>query len=200
MTSQVRLASSLQSAIHDLRVWMWVALVFATLFVANEAWAYLVAPSLTFNVTTSMPLGYYKIFPIESPLSRGDVVSFCPSKDVVRRGLAVGIYIPPGTCQAGTVPFLKHVLAVEGDTVDARGPRILVNGSTIPDSNRITDTRVRVLMAIQPRIYRVKHGEVWVISEDPSGYDSRYYGAIAVGPATAMMGATPIPLATWKVR
>ncbi len=134
---------------------------------------------LTFNLTTSMPLGFYRKLPVDRAPARGDIVLLCPPAALARFGAQRGI-LPPGDCPEKTASLLKHVAAVAGDVVDVRASGIAVNGIALPDSApRATDSKGRPLRHVAPGRYVMRSGELWLWSPSAVGWDSRYYGPLA---------------------
>lgn len=87
--------------------------------------------------------------------------------------------------------FLKRVAAVAGDEVILQAKGMVVNGRLVRGSHAIGDPRLRVLQSIKHGRYRVPAGHVWVISDSPGGYDSRYYGPV-------QPKSTVVPMLLWK--
>jgi len=178
--------------ICDSRTWVFSLLVLLALIVTGEILTHFVEPHIRYNKTASMPLGFYWDGPVGINLARGDLVFFCPSPEIISRGLAVGIHSVNGEeCPTHTASFLKRIIAIPGDLVDTRKGDIRVNGKVIPRSTPISGPRGRLLQSILPQTYKVAPNQAWGISEDPFGYDSRYYGSFQpIGRA--------YPLITWK--
>jgi conjugative transfer signal peptidase TraF len=138
------------------------------------------------NVTPSMPIGIWIIRPVNAPIARGAIVSFCR---VPRHSSTE----PPrpsdhGPCPDGTPSLLKPIAAIPGDWVFVDGAGVTVNGQLLPNSQRQSRPG---LAAIAPGAYRVGEGDLWVVSSlHLHSFDSRYFGAIR---AAAVRGeAIPI--------
>lgn len=128
------------------------------------------------NVTESAPTGIWRVNPITiGQLQRGDAVAFCPPDvDVVREMRAHG-FLPPGSCPSGSIPLLKAIIGLPGDTVTIKSSKpMLVNGLPIP--NTIQHPNMPPWPA---GTYSVGPGEIWVASSySPNSFDSRYYGPV----------------------
>ena len=141
------------------------------------------------NFSGSMAEGVY--LRTHDDVARGAIVMFCPSSDILARRKAAGGKVVAGPCASGSVMYLKRVAAVAGDDVLLQARGMTVNGQMIPNSSPVRTPRMRVLQSVAPGRYRVPGGHVWVISESPSGYDSRYYGPVK--PETTL-----VPVLLWK--
>ena len=75
-------------------------------------------------------------------------------------------------------PFLKIVAGVHGDRIEQdKNGLILINGVTFPNSAPLSHDRAgRSLKAFVLPI-TLASGEVWLLSDSPRGFDSRYLGA-----------------------
>jgi conjugative transfer signal peptidase TraF len=134
------------------------------------------AGRLTWNVTASLPRGLYAIDRGVGP-ARGDTVVFKVPVSVADLVLARR-YLPDGA------QLLKRVVAVAGDDVCLDGRLYAVDGQAIA-AVRAEDSLGRPL----PR-YRfcgvVGSGEVYVATEAPRSFDSRYFGPVRVSDLTVV--------------
>jgi len=129
------------------------------------------------NITSSIDQTVLPAVPIEQA-QRGDYVSFC-------RPLPLG-NIPKGDCADGTVPLVKRVIAIEGDTVlwtptevrvDKPDGRYQIHGmrhvhagqDTVAE--RFPHPTYGVQAVVMP-------GSVVVRGDHPLSVDSRYFGAV----------------------
>src|ERR1700738_787559 len=88
---------------------------------------------LTINVTPSMPVGFYRFFPVDRPIARGDIVRICAPSEVARL-MAGEAGSARGVCPYQTAPRVKFVAAVPGDVVDVSDKAVIVNGTALPGS------------------------------------------------------------------
>jgi conjugative transfer signal peptidase TraF len=130
------------------------------------------------NTTPSMPIGIYHMTPLSGPVTRGQIVEFCPTPQIAAIALARG-FIGRGSCASGSRPFLKIVVAVGGDTVDVRSDAIFVDGKRVPHSATIQkDGRARPLAAVPRKVFHLQPGEIWLWTPFPHSWDSRYFGPV----------------------
>jgi conjugative transfer signal peptidase TraF len=132
------------------------------------------------NLTPSMPKGLWHVQPVAT-VHRGDTVVVCAPPLETSEGLERG-YIGAGGCPGGSEPLLKPVAAVAGDVVSVGRDVVAVNGQALPDVVPLThDSAGRPLFGVAPGNYRVRDGEVWVVSSHvPNSWDSRYWGAVSL--------------------
>ena len=137
---------------------------------------WLMSLHLTINVTPSMPIGFYRFYPIDRPLARGDIVRICAPSEVARLMAGEGRGMR-GTCPYQTAPLLKFVAALPGDVVDVSDEAVIVNGTALPGS---------AVPALHkggpPRISRGRYvlgpGRIWLWTPYYRSLDSRYFGAV----------------------
>ncbi|HTT79055.1 MAG TPA: conjugative transfer signal peptidase TraF [Stellaceae bacterium] len=138
------------------------------------------AAGFRFNATSSMPIGLWRVEPAPPMLHRGDIVTAClPAGPIARLALRRD-YVEPGNCPSRTMPLVKPVAATAGDTVRVTSAGISVDGNPIPNSAALSrDAAGRVMHAMAPGVYRVRPGEVWLLSGHlAESFDSRYFGAL----------------------
>lgn len=121
------------------------------------------AAGLRINSTPSLPVGIWRIEPLQAPIVRGDIVLFCLG------ATAAG-------CPAGAAQLLKPVLGIGGDLVEIGEEGISINGQRIVRSRRQGDGP---LPFMAPGVYRLAADELWVMAtHHPRSYDSRCFGPI----------------------
>ena len=136
---------------------------------------------LRFNFMPSMPIGAYRVS-AKAPrmLHAGEFVVACLPGRISKLGLRRG-YLSRGSCPDGIEPLLKVVVATSGDDVVVTSRGIRVKGRMLPESAAlIADRRGRVLVPWPAGVYRVPKGAVWLASDNPRGWDSRYWGPVPV--------------------
>jgi conjugative transfer signal peptidase TraF len=158
-----------------LRAWLGMGLFAALILGAHSA-------GLRVNESPSLPIGIWRVSPIERDLRRGDIVSFCPPdtpafRQAWRRG-----YLSAGHCEGGYEPLLKPVAAVAGDRVSGTEEGVSINGCLIANSKSLgRDGSGRTLPSPVASNLVVDKGEVWVISSyNPLSFDSRYFGPVPI--------------------
>ena len=125
-------------------------------------------PMLLINETPSAPRGLY--LRIRASLSRGDRVAI--GQPAVARAYLADLGVPPG------LPLLKEVRAVDGDRVcAARG------WLTWPGGRARALARDRRGRALTPwsGCRALAPGEVLLIGDTPTSFDSRYFGPAPAG-------------------
>jgi conjugative transfer signal peptidase TraF len=137
---------------------------------------------LVFNYTHSAPFGiYYEISaPETTPQQPAPYVFFCPDVRWPSMKDQPNYRDPMRTCPDGFSPFIKPVVAWPGDTVEASAAGIAVNGQMLPNTATIDhDSTGRKIHPFPAGKYRVRDGELWVVSSfSPRSFDSRYFGPI----------------------
>ncbi|MCP3459708.1 S26 family signal peptidase [Bradyrhizobium sp. CCGUVB23] len=138
-------------------------------------------PSYIWNVSESVPLGLYRLQPVEQ-LTVPELVAIRPPEPLASF-LDLNGYLPIG------VPMLKRILALPGQTVCRSGLTITVDSIEMGQA-RERDSRRRPLPSWQGcRV--IDAGEIFVMNwQSPDSLDGRYFGPI---PASAAIGqALPV--------
>ncbi|HVA14048.1 MAG TPA: S26 family signal peptidase, partial [Stellaceae bacterium] len=134
------------------------------------------APLIIYNASASAPLGFYRVLPAEM-LRRGDVV-LARTPDSVRRLAAERGYLP------ATVPLVKRIAALDGDTVCARGRAITIDARHVAD--RLATDHVGRPLPAWIGCTTLGPGEVFLLMAGvPDSFDGRYFGPV---PASAIIG------------
>ncbi|MBR0205063.1 MAG: S26 family signal peptidase [Synergistaceae bacterium] len=152
----------------------------------------------TINVTISEPLGLWfktgKTGKTGGEIVAGDIV-LVEFKYFSSINWVPDVY-PARNFAGNPMPFLKRVAGLPGDLIERddsdSGGLIRVNGVVMPDTALLSrDSLGNELNAfILP--HRLESGEVWLLSESPVGFDSRY-----LGPAKLDRCEKIIPLITF---
>ncbi|MGE0289396.1 MAG: S26 family signal peptidase [Bradyrhizobium sp.] len=138
-------------------------------------------PSYIWNASESVPIGLYRLQPIER-LSVADLVAIRPPEPL-ETFLDLNGHLPAG------VPMLKRILALPGQTVCRTGLTIAVDGIEVGQA-RERDARGRPLPVWQG-CRPLLAGKIFIMNrQSADSFDGRYFGPI---PASAVIGqATPV--------
>ncbi len=130
------------------------------------------------NVTPSEPLGLWRIVGVDRALQNGDRVFVCPpATDVMRKALRRG-YLRPGLCANGFAPLIKTVAANSGQRIEIGGV-VRIDGRPLPHSRLMPrDGQGRRMVAFAGGA--VPPGEIYLHSDFPGSFDSRYFGPLPV--------------------
>ncbi|WP_292531339.1 S26 family signal peptidase [Mesorhizobium sp.] len=154
----------------------------ASTLVVTPAWLGY-APALIWNASASVPIGLYRLAPVER-LKIGDYVVVTPPEPLAAF-LAGRGYLAPG------VPLIKRVLALAGASVCRRGATIIAFDHAYGEA-RERDSFGRPLPSWQG-CRRLAHGEIFLMNWDmPDSLDGRYFGPL---PVTSIV-ARALPLWT----
>lgn len=139
------------------------------------------APRLVWNVSASVPIGFYTIAPADR-LDVPDLVAVMPPESVA------GFMVERGYV-ARDVPLLKHVLGLPGQRLCRNGRAITVDGIEMGEA-RDRDSRGRDLPVWQG-CRTIAEDEIFLMNLDVGdSLDGRYFGPF---PASAVIGrATPL--------
>jgi conjugative transfer signal peptidase TraF len=130
------------------------------------------------NFSRSVPIGLYAV--AQDSLYRGQMVAACLPQDIAAFGWDRR-YLSAGSCEDGTAPVLKRIVAMEGDRVDVQQEHVQVNGYPVAQSaTRTHDRSGRALPHVQWGTYVLAPGELWLMGTDTLSWDSRYFGSVAV--------------------
>lgn len=156
---------------------------------AALAWASSVQPAahVVYNRSDSVPVGWYRIEPADSPprpLSVGSIVLVRLPTDAAALAAQRG-YLP------AHIPLLKRVGAVAPQHVCIMDRELRIDG--VPVAAVLSADRLGRPLPSWPQCLPLVEGEVFLLSAtNPASFDSRYFGPIAV---SAVIGtAQPIHL------
>jgi conjugative transfer signal peptidase TraF len=134
---------------------------------------------LTVNLTPSMPIGVYRLLPMDRPIARGDIVEICPPLQVVDILLGEGKTHVWNPCDRGVSPLLKFVAAVGGNIVDLSDKAVVVNGVPLPGSATLPPReRHHTITQIARGRYVLRVGQLWLWTPYARSWDSRYFGPV----------------------
>jgi conjugative transfer signal peptidase TraF len=128
------------------------------------------------NFTPSEPLGLWRIIDHDRPVLVGDLIFICPpDTDQMREARARG-YLRFGLCAGHVAPLIKTVAATSGQSVEIDGA-VRVDGKSLPHSRVAPlDGQDREMSAYDGGV--VPPGMVFLYSEFPGSFDSRYVGPL----------------------
>jgi conjugative transfer signal peptidase TraF len=134
---------------------------------------------LRFNLTSSLPIGLYRVTKDSPTLKRGAIVLYCLPPPVARFAHNRG-YVPRGgQCPSGLTPIGKMVAALPGDTVVVTTDGITVNGALQSHSRALaTDLNGRELPQLVGRSYVIGRDCIWLLAPSERSFDSRYLGPL----------------------
>jgi conjugative transfer signal peptidase TraF len=131
---------------------------------------------LRVNLTPSEPLGLWRIVPLDRAVRVGDIVFVCPPDNSAMREARTRGYLRRGLCKGDLAPLIKKVAALPGQKISV-GREVEIDGVPLPDSS-LADAdgqgRRLPLAAGGP----VPDGSVFLYSDYPGSYDSRYFGPV----------------------
>lgn len=141
-------------------------------------------PLIIENASASAPLGFYRVLPAR-PIRRGDLVlAWAPP--AARRLAARRFYLP------ATVPLVKRVAALAGDTVCADGAAVRINGWQV--ATRLPADREGRPLPAWSGCRTLGPDQVFLLmAAVPDSFDGRYFGPIGT---RAVIGRL-VPLWTW---
>lgn len=147
----------------------WTLATAAGVTVLMTAWAMKVRPILVYNVSASVPVGFYRVTRIDR-LRRGDIV-LVHTPETVRDLADRRRYLPR------TVPMIKVISALAGDEVCAAGDAISINGVNIARRQRVDG-----LGRAMPQWFGCQvlaQDEVLLLNTSaPLSFDGRYFGVV----------------------
>jgi conjugative transfer signal peptidase TraF len=128
------------------------------------------------NLTPSEPLGLWRIVEPDRPILVGDLIFICPpDTDAMRDARARG-YLRFGLCAGRVAPLIKTVVATPGQAIGIHGD-VRVDGRPLPHSRVARlDGHGRPMVHYHGNV--VPSGTVFLHSEYPGSFDSRYFGPL----------------------
>lgn len=136
------------------------------------------------NVSDSMPRGFYFMTGIlDTHFRKNDVISFCPSEEDMELFLNrkyFSSYVG-ASCYDKFLPFLKHIIAMEGDTIEIKNDTIFLNGILVSNSRIFNHDKLNRTLSRLPNGYKkiLSKDEYFAYADGViSSLDSRYLGVI----------------------
>ncbi|MGV1908321.1 conjugative transfer signal peptidase TraF [Agrobacterium cavarae] len=128
------------------------------------------------NLTPSERLGLWRIVRPDRPILVGDLVFICPpNTDAMREARARG-YLRFGLCAGRVAPLIKTVVATSGQVIEIHDD-VRIDGRPLPHSRVArTDGQGREMVHHNGGV--VPPGAVFLHSEFPGSFDSRYFGPL----------------------
>lgn len=124
------------------------------------------------NISASLPMGIYKLYETkDKKIDKGDIVMFLFPEEAEK-------YIRERKYLPGNVnTLLKHVIAVEGDKVEAKNKTLYINDQEFwLGKIREKDSKGLPLPIMKSKT--LEKDEYFVFGTHPTSFDSRYYGVI----------------------
>jgi len=137
--------------------------------------------------STSVPMGLYVRHGVDDgALREGAFVCLDATSQLAPAALRDGVFSGRLPKEWRDEPLVKRVEAVGGDTVKKVDGLVAVNGHALANSRaRAVDSHgVALPHPTYPTV--LKRQQVWLGSEHPEGFDSRYFGAVDVGALTCV--------------
>lgn len=133
-------------------------------------------PLIIYNASASAPIGFYRVLSAE-PIRRGDLV-LARTPASVRQLAAERDYLP------ATVPLVKRVVALDGDTVCAIHHAITIDGRHV--ATQLIADRLGRPLPIWSGCRTLGPGDMFLLMQGVSdSFDGRYFGPI---PVSAVIG------------
>ena len=156
----------------------YVRLIAISIAIMSLLFTAAVISGLRYNLTESVPVGFYWLNAVEP--KTGDIVSVCPAKSEAMDLAIVRGYVARGSCAAGYPELMKIVVAKAGDTVSVSASGVIINDiplkGSLPQSQ---DPAGQPLPFIRFTSYVLGSDEYFLVNtEHPFSYDSRYIGIV----------------------
>lgn len=145
------------------------------------------------NHTPSLPVGIWKIDQGFTEIKKGDHVWLTPTKQIADFGIKRGYLQENPRCENGSIPLLKTVYGLPGDTYSFQEDYIQINDQPIELAKRkAVDSKGRDMPKITGGI--VEDNRLFVLTLHAQSFDSRYWGTI---PEDNIIG-TAKPVFVWN--
>jgi conjugative transfer signal peptidase TraF len=131
---------------------------------------------LRVNLTPSEPLGLWRIVEPDRPILVGDLIFICPPDTNGTREARARGYLRFGLCAGWVAPLIKTVMATSGQAIEIADD-VRVDGRPLPQSRVARlDGQRREMVHYDGGV--VPPGAVFLHSEFPGSFDSRYFGPL----------------------
>ena len=135
--------------------------------------AFICSECLILNTTASVPRGLWlklDCLPKIGDFVQVPVEAFSSTEWVPSEYLRKNIW-------GKNKPFLKKIAGIHGDTIEqSNNGLILINGVPFPNSAPRSHDRAGRFLRAFPLPVTLASDEVWLMSDSPFGFDSRYLG------------------------
>jgi conjugative transfer signal peptidase TraF len=157
-------------------VWGIAGLLWGAVQIAERA-------GIRINHTPSLAPTVWRVTPLQGPLQRRQIVSFCPPNNAVTRQARARGYLGLGTCPGGTEPLLKRIEALGGDSVSLDDTGVAVNDVPVAGTRVLqVDGCGRAIVGIGAGTWLIEADAFWAGSTaHPHSFDSRYFGPVPLG-------------------
>ena len=157
-----------------------IIIIYSLLFVFLFVMGIFHKMGFTYNPTSSLPKGIYKLTETDpKEYKKGDLIMFClPEAEALKakkRGYWKTGYT---TCPGDFPPLIKKVIGVSGDSIKIKNETVHINGIALKNGKiSKKDRRGRELKPCGDIV--VGDNEIFAMSlYNPNSWDSRYFGAI----------------------
>jgi conjugative transfer signal peptidase TraF len=128
------------------------------------------------NLTPSEPLGLWRIVEPGGPILVGDLIFICPPDTIGMREARARGYLHFGLCEGRVAPLIKTVVATSGQAIEISDD-VRIDGRPLAHSRVArVDGQERELVHYDGGV--VPSGTVFLHSEFPGSFDSRYFGPL----------------------
>ena len=147
---------------------IFLGVALATLFCSEK---------LILNTTASVPIGLW--WRVDGPLTLGDVVRV-PIEAFKATDWVPEVYWRRNAWGRPKA-FLKRVAGLPGDIIEAgEYGLLLINGQLIPNSAPLSADKAGRPLKAYPLPLQLESDEIWLLSDSPRGFDSRYLGSASL--------------------
>jgi len=147
------------------------------IFIGSVLSAIICSEYLLLNTTASVPRGLW--LKVDSIPKKGDFVQV-PIEAFSSTNWVPPVYFRKNIWRENK-PFLKIVAGTQGDRIEqGKNGQILINGVPFPNSAPLSHDRGGRFLKNFPLPVTLAYDEVWLMSDSPFGFDSRYLGTAKI--------------------